>query len=131
MRRTALVLALAAVTLTACGGAAEQPTTSSAAPVTETAEAGSQKLSDAFSTATASQPWSTNVERVELDGKAVIVRSKLAKDAGAEAVPMCEAAWTAAETAAVEFQSVTVRSADDSSIASRNKLRDEASCSAV
>lgn len=136
MIRRVLPVSLAfvfAVSLAACGSEEPKPTPprTPAAPVAETtanADAG-KAVSDAFTAANSGAAWFGKVERVEMDGLAVRVRTTLGKPDAGTAHDVCEAAFSAAKGSKVEFQSVAVRSADDRTLSSRNTLTGDASCS--
>ncbi|HVK25190.1 MAG TPA: hypothetical protein VM677_27855 [Actinokineospora sp.] len=126
---------LAAVALTVVGCGDTTPASSSAATSSTTAPAEGNTapsgFGDAFKAAHGSAPWYSAVSAAELSGQAVIVRTTLEKDQGADAVPICDAAREVATKMGVDFVSVTVRSSRDYSIAAFNKLRNQSACAAV
>lgn len=101
------------------------PTTTAAST---TAEPNSIALAQRFNLENSGAPWFTNVRSVELSGKAVLVYTASGKPAKADAKAMCEAARVAAKATTIDFVSVTVRSAGDSSISWWNKLRGDTAC---
>ncbi|WP_410591121.1 hypothetical protein [Amycolatopsis sp. lyj-23] len=115
----------AALSLTACGSsdtqapasAPVQTATTAAEPAADTSTA----LVDNFTAATKGQTWAGKVSAVKLDGKAVIVWSTFTKTDKAATVAACEAATKAARDTKTDFQSVAVRSADDSTLAHQNE----------
>ncbi len=129
-------LALVAVTATAtfglvvagCSSGSETPSDqSSSKPTTgQAATPGGGPVADAFNSANGSASWFAQVKGVTLDGQAVIVRTTLT-DANT-ALAVCEAAYTAGEASGTDFVSVGVRDADDSTLASRNKLSKDPAC---
>ena len=124
MRRSIVGAALIAVAAFVGGCSAEEP---APAPetTTEAPAADGEPIRAAFEAANKAEPWYGDVAELQLDGLAVIVRADVDEPT---ALDVCEAAYSAAESSKVEFRSVAVRSADDSTLASRNKLDGAAAC---
>lgn len=109
------------------------PPTPTAAATTPTAaqDPAAQRLRTAFKAGNASQAWYGEITAVDLDGKAVMATSTMAKgDPGA--VAACNALLKSAQTARVPVQSVAVRdnSAGGRTLAHYSKLAGDKACSA-
>ncbi|MEU5693890.1 hypothetical protein [Actinosynnema sp. NPDC020468] len=89
------------------------------------------ELGEAFTADHSAASWHGKVTSAELDGKAVIIRTTFTKAEAVDAVPVCEAGRATAGRVGADFVSVTVRTADDASIAAWNKLRGDTACGRV
>src|SRR5262245_7151237 len=85
-------------------------------------------LRDAFIEAHKGAAWWSSVSSVRLDDADVVVRTKLAEGETTKALEICEAAYEVARSSGVSFQTVTVRSADDSTLAHRNESTGDVAC---
>ncbi|MFF0144653.1 hypothetical protein [Amycolatopsis sulphurea] len=113
---------------TACGATPAPP--AAPAPTAGTAQAADNAaaLRDHFSNATKSAGWAAQVTEIKLDGEAVIVTTTLTKAEKAATLAACEAGRKAASDAQVNFQSVSVRSADDRTLAHQNEKYGPKNC---
>ncbi|MFE0020501.1 hypothetical protein [Amycolatopsis sp. NPDC059021] len=128
MKTAAAVLAACLLGLAAgCTNQPSEPSPTSApaqtppsAPADQPANTGTA-LRDAFTAASKSAPWASKVSGIKLDGRGVIVTSALTKADKATSKSICEAALKVAKDTKTDFQSVAVRSADDSTLAHQNE----------
>jgi hypothetical protein len=132
-RMVVVVVALVGVVATGCGsksGPSDSPATNAGAPQQASSEPAGRDhpLHEAFTAANKSASWFGSVDNVQLDGRAVIVRTTLGEGEEATARKVCEAAYLVASASKVVFQSVAVRTADDSTLAHRSKLSGDAAC---
>jgi hypothetical protein len=132
-RTIVVVVALLAAVITGCGnqsGPNGSPETNAGAQQQASSKAVSDggPLHDAFTTANKSAAWYGAVDRVQLDGRAVIVRTTLKQGDEATARKVCEAAYAAAGASKVVFQSVAVRTVDGSTLAQRSRLSGDIAC---
>jgi hypothetical protein len=132
-RMVVVVVALVAIVTTGCGsksGPSDSPATNAGAPQQVASEpaGGGHPLQEAFTTANKGAAWFGAIDSVQLDGRAVIVRTTLSEGEEATARKVCEAAYLVASTTKLVFQSVAVRTADDSTLAQRSKLSGDIAC---
>jgi hypothetical protein len=130
VRRWTVGAALLVAALSAGCASEPEPAAPPAEPTPvadEPAVVNDKPLRDAFSAANKGAAWFGSVDRVQLDGRAVIVWTTLVEE-DATAREVCEAAYAAAGKSRVDFQSVAVRSADDSTLAHRNELAGDVAC---
>lgn len=129
MRRAFLAGATVSVLAIAGCGTEEAPPP---ADPTTTAEAAtgtdSGPVREEFDAANKTAPWFGSVTSVKLDGRAVVVVTSLTEAETDTALAVCEAAYSAGQTAAVDMASVAVRTADDSSLAWRNIAAGHTAC---
>jgi hypothetical protein len=132
-RMVVVVVALVAAVATGCGdksGPSGSPATNAGAPQQASSEpvGGGSPLYEAFTAANKNASWFGSIDSVQLDGRAVIVRTTLSAGEEATARKVCEAAYIVASASKVVFQSVAVRTADDSTLAHRSKLSGDVAC---
>jgi hypothetical protein len=118
---------------TGCGsksGPSDSPATNAGAPQQASSEpAGNgHPLQEAFTAANRDAAWFGAIDSVQLDGRAVIVRTTLSEGEEATARKVCEAAYVVASASKLVFQSVAVRTSDDSTLAQRSKLSGDIAC---
>lgn len=132
-RTIVVVVALVAAVITGCGnksGPDGSPETNAGARQQASSKAVSDggPLHDAFTAANKSAAWFGAIDGVQVDGRAVIVRTTLKGGDEATARKVCEAAYAAASASKVVFQSVAVRTTDGSTLAHRSRLSGDIAC---
>jgi hypothetical protein len=132
-RLVVVVVALVAAVATGCGsksGPSGSPATNAGArqQATSATAENDHPLHEAFTAANKSAAWFGSIDSVQLDGRAVIVRTTLGEGEEATARKVCEAAYVVASASKVVFQSVAVRTSDDATLAHRSKLSGDIAC---